>query len=195
MALPSLFYNPMFHFHTSTGDLANGGLLFFYAPGTTTKKDTYTTSALSVANANPIVLNSRGESTNDVYLNGSYKVVLAPSTDSDPPTASIKTIDNVTGLQQTLSTLAKSVDYTVLAADKDKAILVDASGAARTITLLAAATAGDGFVLNVKKTDSSTNTVTIDGNAAETIDGNAQHVLYLQHDRSEERRVGKECRL
>lgn len=75
----------------------------------------------------------------------------------------------------------KSADYTVVAADIGSILSVSASGAARTITLPAAASS-TGLVIGVKKSDSSTNTVTIDGNSSETIDGATTLVLRQQHD-------------
>jgi hypothetical protein len=53
-----------------------GGLLYTYGAGTTTPIATYTDSTAGTANANPIVLNSRGEA--DVWLlpNVGYKFVL-----------------------------------------------------------------------------------------------------------------------
>lgn len=42
------------------GDAYSGALLYTYTPGTTTPKTTYTTSALSVAHANPVVADSSG---------------------------------------------------------------------------------------------------------------------------------------
>lgn len=74
-----------------------GGKLFVYLAGTTTKTTSYTeTNGLS-ANSNPILLNSRGEVPNGLYVNGgvTYKLVLAPSTDTDPPTSPIWTRDNL----------------------------------------------------------------------------------------------------
>lgn len=79
-------------------------------------------------------------------------------------------------------TLAKTAAYTVVAADHGRLILVDATAGAVTITLPAAATAGDGFRVGVKKTDATVNAVTVDGDAAETIDGAATRVLSGQHD-------------
>lgn len=73
---------------------------------------------------------------------------------------------------------SKSADYTTVATDE--VILVDASGAARTITLIAAASVA-GRVLRIKKIDSSTNAVTIDGNSDETIDGAATYKLVHQY--------------
>lgn len=68
-----------------------------------------------------------------------------------------------------------SADYTTTL--NDDVILVDASGAARTITVLAAATLGAGRRQKVIKTDSSTNAVTIDPNGSETINGNATYAI------------------
>ena len=75
---------------------------------------------------------------------------------------------------------SKSAAYTAVA-QEDDILLVDASGAARTITLPAAASSS-GMILTVKKTDSSKNGVTIDGNASETIDGATTQVLYAQYE-------------
>lgn len=76
--------------------------------------------------------------------------------------------------------VSMSIDFSVVAGDRGKAFGVSASGAARTVTLLAAATAGVGFEVIVKKTDGSANTVTIDADAAETIDGATTYVLRLK---------------
>ena len=101
-----LLFNDIPAFFDSNGDPLNGGKLFTYAAGSSTKQNTYTTSAGSVAQANPIVLNSRGEPANAIWgtTGLSYKLVLSPSTDSDPPTASIWTIDNVTTINDTTVT-------------------------------------------------------------------------------------------
>lgn len=95
------------------------------------------------------------------------------SVDTTDPTAPVVSVAR--------EVAAKSANYTVVAGDNGNVITVDASGAARTITLLPAATAGNGFKLIVKKSDSSANTVTIDGDGSETIDGETTKVLRLQH--------------
>jgi len=59
-------------------------------------------------------------------------------------------------------------------------VLVDASGGNVTITLPAAASYNN-TVYAVKKIDASANTVTIDGNGAETIDGAATAVIAAQN--------------
>lgn len=83
-------------------------------------------------------------------------------------------------------TLAKTANYTVVAGDANKVIKCDGSGGAFTITLTAAATLGDGFVVTILKTSADTNTatgaITIDPNLTETISGaSASQVLFAQY--------------
>ena len=93
MARP--FTNPNPQYFSSTPEVLSGAQLFFYAAGGSTKLDTYSDEARTVANANPIVLNSAGYSTLPIFLQDqAYKIVLAPSTDSDPPSAPIWTFDD-----------------------------------------------------------------------------------------------------
>jgi hypothetical protein len=162
--------------------VASGYKLFQYSSGTTTKVDTYTNSSKNTSNSNPMTLNSSGRLDQDVYIDQSTKFVLAASSAGDPPTSSVWTIDNSSATEQLWTTTSKSANYTVTESDRDKLILVDASGGAVTISLLAAATAGNGFRVVIKKTDNSANTVTIDGNGSETIDGNTTSVLSSQYD-------------
>ena len=175
------FYDPRPQFFIN-GIPASGAKLFFYIVGTTTKKNTYTDSTKGTANPNPVILDSQGRPDNggspiDIFLDGAYKVVFAPSTDTDPPASPIWTVSSVTTLGQLESTSAKSDDYIVLETDRDKTILMNASGGAKTITLLAASTAGDGFAMTIKKTDSTGNAVILDGNGSETIDGSATYSI------------------
>lgn len=76
----------------------------------------------------------------------------------------------------------KSANYTIVAGDLGKVINVDATAGAITLTLTAAATLGDGFWCYVRKADSSANAVTIDPNAAETVNGAASFVLGVQYE-------------
>lgn len=93
--MPSRFSNPFPQFFSSTPSPLSGAKLFFYQAGTTTKLDTFSDTALSVANSNPLTLNSSGYAATAIYMSdAAYKVVLAPSTDSDPPTSPIWTADN-----------------------------------------------------------------------------------------------------
>lgn len=62
----------------------------------------------------------------------------------------------------------------------DYLLLVDATAGAVVVNYPAAAS-NAGRILTVKKIDASANTVTIDGNAAETIDGAATQVIVTQY--------------
>ena len=91
---------PKFKFFLpGTNTLAVGAQLFTYEVGTTTKKSSYPTfadgEAGTNANANPMVLNADAEVPNDLWLDGKYKLVLAPSNDTDPPASAYWTIDSV----------------------------------------------------------------------------------------------------
>lgn len=164
------------YFHKGTtmfdgSSIAASYKLFQYIAGTTTKANTYTDAAKGTPNANPMTLNSSGRLDQDVYIDQSMKFVLAASSAGDPPTGSVWTIDNALSLEQLWTTTSKTANYTTLEADRDKLIRVDSTSGVVTITLLAAATAGDGFMMAIKKIDSSINAVIIDGNSSETIDG------------------------
>jgi hypothetical protein len=73
----------------SAGDPLAGGLLYTYAAGTSTPLATYSDQAGATPNANPVVLDARGEAT-VFWSESSYKVVLHDSAD-----APIWTQDNV----------------------------------------------------------------------------------------------------
>lgn len=92
---------PKLQFFDSNGNPLAGGLLYSYAAGTTTPLATYTDSTGATANANPVVLDSRGEA--NVWLgSASYKLALYTST-----AVLIWTVDNIDGVSA-LTTLAGS---------------------------------------------------------------------------------------
>ena len=68
-------------FENNSGLALSGGLIYFYEAGTSTPKDTYSDAAGTVANTNPVVLDSRGEA--DIFLlgDGAYKVTVHDSDD------------------------------------------------------------------------------------------------------------------
>lgn len=98
-----LAWNELKQFADGTGVPYSGAKLFCYVAGSVnTKQTTYTESTGTTPNTNPIVLDSNGRTPQPVWLTTglSYKFVLAPSTDTDPPASPISggTIDNCTGI-------------------------------------------------------------------------------------------------
>lgn len=83
-------------FFANNGRPLAGGLLFTYVAGTTTKIATYPDSSGVSPNANPIVLDFRGECRIWLDPQLQYKFTLAPRGDTDPPTNPIWTVDDIT---------------------------------------------------------------------------------------------------
>ena len=75
--------------------------------------------------------------------------------------------------------VTKTSGYTATATDYT--IMCNASGGSFTITLPAAASHAD-RIYHIKKIDSSANTVTVDGNASETIDDGLTAILTVQYE-------------
>lgn len=101
--MAALSPTPFLQFTDANGAPLSGGKLYTYAAGTTTPLATYTDSGGGTPNANPVILDSRGQAA--VWLgNQQYKFVLKSSTD-----VTIKTTDNINGVDQvTLAALAVS---------------------------------------------------------------------------------------
>lgn len=90
-------------FFDSNGNLLVGGKIFTYLAGTSTKVATYTDILGSANHTNPIVLNASGIPPSPIYLlaGASYKFVLAPADDTDPPSSPIYTWDNISTIDPT----------------------------------------------------------------------------------------------
>jgi hypothetical protein len=64
-------------YHTALGiDPAAGGSLTFYAPTTTTPVNTWSNPALSTLNTNPVVLDSAGRASVEIWMSDAVDVVL-----------------------------------------------------------------------------------------------------------------------
>jgi hypothetical protein len=101
-------FGPKPQIELAAGTPAVGYKLFFYVAGSVnTKQTTYTDSTGTVANTNPVVLNSLGQPTTELWFSSglSYKCVLAPSTDTDPPTSPVWSVDNLRGINDTSVTI------------------------------------------------------------------------------------------
>lgn len=77
---------------------------------------------------------------------------------------------------------AKTSAYTVKPADDSKLIPCDGTSAGFTVTLPPVGTVGAGFRVGVKKTDSTSNVITVDGDGSETIDGATTFTLNAQNE-------------
>jgi hypothetical protein len=81
-------------FFDNNGIPLSGGLLYTYAAGTSTPLATYTNSSGSIANSNPIVLDSAGRPPNEIWLNGAYNYKFVLQTAS---AIQIWSMDNLGG--------------------------------------------------------------------------------------------------
>lgn len=90
----SLFAGAGAQFFDNNGVPLTGGLLYTYSAGTTTPSATYTSITGSIANSNPIVLDSAGRVSNEIWLTGgnTYKFILQTSTG-----VQIGSWDNISG--------------------------------------------------------------------------------------------------
>jgi hypothetical protein len=86
-------------FFDNNGRPLVGGKLFTYQAGTNTKLATYTDASGLAQNTNPVILDYRGEGSIWIPPNVPYKYVLAPATDTDPPTNPIWSVDDVVSSQ------------------------------------------------------------------------------------------------
>lgn len=77
-----LFANKLQTFFDANGNPLSGGKIYAYANGTSSLLNTYSNSALSSANTNPIILNSAGKPQQNIYLTAAtYRMELYTSAD------------------------------------------------------------------------------------------------------------------
>lgn len=84
---------PRLQFFDTNGNPLNGGKLYSYSAGTSTPLATYADASESVANANPLVLDSAGRGTVFLSTGSSYKLVLKTSADVE-----VWSVDNITAV-------------------------------------------------------------------------------------------------
>ena len=96
-------------FFSNDGIPLSGGKIYSYAAGTTTPQATYTTSAGSIPNSNPIILDSAGRTPQEIWLTtgATYKFVL-----QDANSAVIGTYDNLPGLNDNSAVYADLANTT-----------------------------------------------------------------------------------
>jgi len=101
--MPSVLLSPVGNgqqFFDNTGNVLSGGLIYTYQAGSSTPLTTYTTSSGTIANSNPIILNSAGRCDNEIWMQTgySYKFILQTSTG-----VTLQTLDNLYPILQNAS--------------------------------------------------------------------------------------------
>lgn len=96
----SLFANAGYQFFDNNGQMLSGGKLYTYLAGTNTNLTTYNSSSGTVANSNPIILDSSGRLTSEIWvtIGVSSKYVLKSSAN-----VLIATWDNIPSLSTSLN--------------------------------------------------------------------------------------------
>jgi hypothetical protein len=151
--------------------------------------NTNSAGILNTQNAH-LVINSFGTSTNPephFRLVGTYNVAVDGAVSAN--TLHLDSIDSKLYYKTTEGTSVAIDDKmravinptTPYAVGTYEVVTWDATAGNKTVNLPAAATSTNAMI-NVKKTDASGNTVTIDGNASETIDGATTAVLTTQYE-------------
>lgn len=114
--MPSLLAKGKEQYFDNAGLPLSGGKLYTYTAGTSIPRATYADNQGLVPNANPVILDSRGEAV--VFWSGTYKVVLKDANDNI-----IWTVDNVaeSGLASRTSTTGSEVVPAGTTAQRDVA--------------------------------------------------------------------------
>ena len=123
-----------------------GGLLYTYTAGTTTPQATYTSAAGTIANANPIVLDSAGRTVNQTWLTtgGAYKLVLQTAA-----AVTIGTYDNISGINDVTGLTSGS---SILRGDGSGGIANVTVGSGLSFVAGTLSTSGGGSVTSVAMT-------------------------------------------
>ncbi len=121
-----LLPNPKMQFLDVNGDPLSGGKVNTYEAGTSTPKATYTTAAATVPNANPVILDSRGEA-NIFWSTGSYKITVTDSADAEIYTVDAITL-SATGAAGSSFRAGSGAPSDSLGADGDRYLNTDTGG-------------------------------------------------------------------
>jgi hypothetical protein len=184
MATTSLFRKRGEQFFDSNGVVLSGGLIYYYQSGTTSQAYTYSEQTGVTQNTFPIVLDSSGRLQTAVFLGSDYdyKETLTDSSGNtispwpfDGIPKAISTANPLTGFERLYQPWvlvnSASSPLTVTTAAVGNAYECDCTLGNLVINLPAVVTPQTGTGYTFKKIDSSANTVTINPNGADLIDG------------------------
>ena len=91
-------------FFDNTGLPLNGGLIYTYQAGSSTALATYTDVSGSIANSNPIVLDSSGRLTNEIWLSYGYFYKFVVKTSAGTTLGTYDNIYGIVGVQTAVGT-------------------------------------------------------------------------------------------
>lgn len=77
---------PFPQYFLADGTVNNGGFIHFYQTDLTTPQSTWSDPALTVLNANPVVLDASGRPTTDIWGSAAYGVVITDALGANPRT-------------------------------------------------------------------------------------------------------------
>ena len=123
MATGTIAPSPVFTGLDSSGNPLSGGKLYTYVAGTTTAQTTFSDVGLTVANANPVVLDSAGRASVFLTPGASYKFVLKTSAD-----ATVWTADNILAVPTSTASLEVTGTAGETLAANDIVYLADGTG-------------------------------------------------------------------
>lgn len=99
-------------FFDNNGVPLNGGLIYQYQAGSSTLLTTYTTVNGTVANANPIVLDSSGRPPNEIWMQTGYSYKLIIQTSSG---TTLQTLDNLYPILQNAPAVSGTIPSGLIA--------------------------------------------------------------------------------
>jgi hypothetical protein len=137
MAITILIVSGKFLSFKNDGTPNAAGKVYFFDPGTSTPKTTYSDSDLSVANAHPVILDAAGRAT--IYFSGDADITVKDADD-----VTLYTQGNINP-EETAVSVHYSTATTLTSADNGKWITTTAD-----ITLPTALAAGSGWQIHLK---------------------------------------------
>lgn len=146
----------------------------------TVSQGSYASSTLEVYLNGQIQVQGTGEDwTETTPGSGTFDFAIAPQATDEIGVRYAVSITSSGTILLARTLQEESSNYTLL--DTDLGVDVDASGGGITITLPPLASV-QGLVYYISKTDASVNVVTVEGDGAETINGNLNDTLISQYD-------------
>ena len=173
-----------------SGNPISGAKLYFFDVGTTNPRTVYQDYNLTTAHGVFVQADANGVFDPIYPPNGDYDVLMTDGSDAGNDYTAETTIRakistkgpvDLSSFQTNMAksetpAITKATDYTVVEADRGKAIDVNPNSATVTITLESSAVAGDGSEITIKHNGNS-NAVILSTVNGELIDGHARYVL------------------